>query len=91
MSGGIVGLLLLAIQVYLYLIIARVLLSWLPVPRNHVLRSAYDFIIAVTDPYLGLFRRILPSIGLGRVGLDFSPFIGIVVLILIQSLLRGAL
>ena len=91
MSGGIVGLLLTAIQVYVYLIIARVLLSWLPVPRNQYLRSAYSFIFTVTEPYLALFRRILPRIGMGSVGLDFSPFIGIVVLILVQSLLRNAL
>lgn len=91
MSATVIGVVLMAIQVYLYLIIARVLLSWLPTPRNEVLRSVFDLVIKVTEPYLGLFRRVLPSIGLGSVGLDFSPFIGIVVLILIQSLLRTAL
>jgi YggT family protein len=89
-DGGVIGFVLLAVQIYIYIIIVRVLLSWLPAPRNEVFRSVHDAIYRVTEPYLGLFRRILPSIGLGGVGIDFSPFIAIVVLILIQSLLRNA-
>jgi YggT family protein len=75
------------IQIYIYLIIARVLLSWFPVPRNDLLRSAYKIVYDVTEPYLSLFRRIIPSIGGGGMGIDISPMIAIIVLIAVQSFL----
>jgi YggT family protein len=75
------------IQIYIYLIIARVLLSWFPVPRNDLLRSAYKVLYDVTEPYLGLFRRIIPSIGGGGMGIDISPMIAIMALIALQSFL----
>ena len=42
----------------------RVLMSWIPrMPYNRGLRSVLDFITETTDPYLNLFRRIIPPIG----------------------------
>ena len=50
--------------VYLILIFARILLSWIPrIPYNPYLRAVVDFIHQVTDPYLNLFRRVLPPVG----------------------------
>ena len=49
--------------VYLILLFGRILLSWIPrLPYNPVVRSVVDFIHQVTDPYLNLFRRILPPV-----------------------------
>jgi uncharacterized protein YggT (Ycf19 family) len=69
--------------VYIILILIRVLLSWIPrMPYNPTLRSVLDFISETTDPYLNLFRRVLPPIG----GLDLSPMVGIIVLFVLQGL-----
>jgi YggT family protein len=73
--------------VYIILILIRVLISWIPrMPYNPALRSVLDFISETTDPYLNLFRRILPPIGSGGFGLDLSPMIGIIVLYILRTL-----
>jgi YggT family protein len=76
--------------VYIILILIRVLMSWIPrMPYNPVLRAVLDFVTQTTDPYLNLFRRILPPIGGGGFGLDLSPMIGIVVLYILRTLVVG--
>jgi YggT family protein len=73
--------------VYIILILIRVLISWIPrMPYNPALRSVLDFITETTDPYLNLFRRIIPPIGGGGFGLDLSPMIGIIVLVILRGL-----
>lgn len=73
--------------VYIILILIRVLMSWIPrMPYNPTLRAVLDFITETTDPYLNLFRRIIPPIGGGGLGLDLSPMIGIIVLVIVRSL-----
>lgn len=78
--------------VYLILIFARILLSWIPrIPYNPMLSAVIGFIHQVTDPYLRLFRRIIPPLGGGGFALDLSPIIGILVLIIGQSIIVGAI
>jgi YggT family protein len=72
--------------VYLILIFARILLSWIPrLPYNRYLRGVVDFVHQVTDPYLNLFRRVLPPVGGRGFALDLSPIIGVVVLLIAQT------
>ncbi|HEY5816763.1 MAG TPA: YggT family protein [Solirubrobacterales bacterium] len=76
--------------VYIILILIRVLLSWIPrMPYNPTLRAVLDFITETTDPYLNLFRRIIPPIGGGGFGLDLSPMIGLIVLFIARSIVVG--
>ena len=76
--------------VYIILILIRVLISWIPrIPYNPALRAALDFVSQTTDPYLNLFRRILPPIGGGGFGLDLSPMVGIVVLYVLRAIVVG--
>ena len=78
--------------VYLILIFARILLSWIPrIPYNPMLSAVIGFIHQVTDPYLRLFRRIIPPLGGGGFALDLSPIIGVLVLIIGQSIIVGAI
>jgi YggT family protein len=73
--------------VYIILILIRVLISWIPrMPYSPALRAVLDFISETTDPYLNLFRRIIPPIGGGGFGLDLSPMIGIIVLFVLRGL-----
>ncbi len=90
-SGGLVGFLLALIRVYYWLIIVRILLSWIPLPENDVVRTLYRLIYDATEPYLGLFRRLIPSLGRGGAGFDFSPILAIMVLFVIENLVRSAL
>ena len=73
--------------VYIILILIRVLISWIPrMPYNPTLRAVLDFITDTTDPYLNLFRRVIPPIGGGGFGLDLSPMIGVIVLFILRGL-----
>jgi YggT family protein len=75
--------------IYYALIFARVIFSWVGLPSQGTLYEIFRFVYNVTEPYLGIFRRILPRTG----PIDFSPFVGMIVLIIIQnivhSLIRG--
>ena len=76
--------------VYIVLIFANILISWLPrVPYNRALRAVLDFIGETTNPYLNLFRRFLPPVGGGGFALDLSPMLGIIVLFLLQQVVVG--
>jgi len=62
------------INLYSALIFIYVLMSWFPM--RGTLYDAYRVLGSVVEPYLGLFRRLLPPLG----GLDFSPWVAILVL-----------
>ncbi len=79
---------LIALQLYTYLIVASAILSWLVAfnvvnTRNDVVRSIWTFLDAVTEPALRPIRRILPNLG----GIDISPVILFLLIIFIQKLI----
>src|SRR6266576_2852797 len=59
--------------VYMLLIFAYVLTSWVRLPYSVWVRRIADFLRDVCEPYLRLFRRILPPLG----PLDLSPVVAI--------------
>jgi uncharacterized protein YggT (Ycf19 family) len=76
--------------VYIVLIFANVLISYVPrMPYSPPLRAVLDFVTEATNPYLNLFRRFLPPIGGGGFALDLSPIIGIIVLFVAQAIVVG--
>ena len=77
--------------VFIILIIASIVISWVvtfrgSLPYNRPLRAVTDFIDEVVNPYLNVFRRLLPPIGAGGMALDLSPMIGLIVLLLAQGI-----
>jgi YggT family protein len=78
--------------VYIILIFVRILLSWIPrIPYNPTLSAIINFIHEVTDPYLNLFRRVLPPVGGGGFALDLSPIIAIFVLLIVRAIVVSAI
>jgi YggT family protein len=74
-------LLLAILNVYAWLIFARVILSWVnPMPSNEILRG----VVKVTEPVLAPLRGLIP---MG--GLDFSPLIAFLVIRLVIRLIGG--
>jgi YggT family protein len=64
------------IELYVYVIIASVIMSWLMAfgvinAHNPMVRSIWQGLNAVTEPLLGPIRRMLPNMG----GIDISPII----------------
>ena len=76
--------------VYLILIFARIVLSWIqqfrPLPYNLALRAVVGFIEESVDPYLNVFRRIIPPLGGRGMAIDLSPILAIIVLMVVQSI-----
>jgi YggT family protein len=78
--------------VYGILIFIRILMSWVPrIPRSATLRPVLDFITETTDPYLNIFRRIIPPIGSGGMTMDVSPIVAIILLVVARKIIVGAI
>jgi YggT family protein len=72
------------VLVYLVLIFIRIIMSWFPrIPYNRYLNAFLTFFTDVTDPYLNVFRRVLPPVRLGPGALDLSPIVATFVLLIV--------
>lgn len=76
------------IELYIWVIIASVVLSWLVAfnvinMRNSFVAQVRDFLYRITEPALGPIRGVLPNLG----GIDISPIILILLLIFARRLL----
>lgn len=72
-----------AFEIYYFLILANVVLSWVAYRRGARGTAIINFIYEMTEPYLSIFRRILPPT---RFGVDFSPILAIFALYVLESL-----
>ena len=87
--NGFVYVIYFAITIYAWLIVARAVMSWLhPRPGTAVYR-VNAVLFYVTEPYLGLFRRVIPVARVGGAGFDISAVVALIVLfIVLQVLVR---
>jgi len=74
------------IQIYYYILFARIVLSWFQGSfyGNPSLTGIYRIVYGLTEPLLRPLRRILPTVRAGMGYLDLSP----IVLLLLLTLLR---
>ena len=72
-----------AIMVYKYILIARILLTWLPSVNWY--NQPFRFLREVTDPVMEPFRRLIPPIG----GIDLSPMLLFFLLNIVQQGLQN--
>lgn len=61
---------LMAINIYSFILIASILMSWLPNAKES---NFGRMLSSITDPYLDIFRRFIPPFGM----IDFSPIVAI--------------
>ena len=71
------------LQIYFVLLIIRILLSWFP--NINWFDPPFSILSQLTDPYLNLFRSIIPPIG----GIDISPILAIFLLQFLQGLVMS--
>ncbi|MGH3103865.1 MAG: YggT family protein [Gaiellaceae bacterium] len=69
------------ITVYILLILAYIITSWIRLPYSPWLNRVQRFLYDVCEPYLRLFRRVLPPLG----PLDLSPMVAVIVLLIVQA------
>jgi YggT family protein len=85
---SILDIILLVLQVYIWLLIAAAVLSWLIAfnvvnTRNQVVHMVGEFLYRVTEPLLRPIRSMLPHLG----GIDVSPVILILIILLIENVI----
>jgi YggT family protein len=75
------------ISVYILVILVYIIMSWIRLPYSPWLNRLQRFLYDVCDPYLRLFRRIIPPLG----PLDLSPMLAVIALLLVQQLVNTLL
>jgi YggT family protein len=75
------------VGVYVLLIFAYIITSWIRLPYSPWLNRIQRFLYDVCEPYLRLFRRVLPSLG----PLDLSPIVAVFVLIILNQVIVAVL
>jgi YggT family protein len=73
------------IAVYALIVFAYVLTSWVKLPYS--LSPVQRFLKDVCEPYVRLWRRVLPSFG----PLDFSPMVAILALYVLDTIVKAVL
>ena len=82
---AILDIILIVLDLYVWLLIASAILSWLIAfnvvnTRNQFVASVAEFLYKITEPVLRPIRNVMPNLG----GLDISPIIVILVIMFIQ-------
>jgi YggT family protein len=67
---------------YMVMLFVRIMSSWFPEYQNH---SFLRFVAYYTDPYLNLFRRVIPPLGM----IDISPMIAFFALKIIENITKA--
>lgn len=85
---AILDIILIVLDIYVWLLIAAAILSWLIAfnvvnTRNAVVSAIAEFLYRITEPVLRPIRNVLPNFG----GLDISPIIVILIIMLIQRVI----
>ena len=88
---GVLRLIDLAYRFFYYLILARIILSFIalnPYDTGSFIAQARRFVHRLTEPVLAPLRRVIPPVRVGAGYLDLSPLIALVGLWLVRDLLR---
>ena len=85
---AILDVILIVLDLYIWLLIAAAVLSWLVAfnvvnARNQFVAMVGDFLFRITEPVLRPIRNMLPSLG----GIDVSPVVLILIIILIKDII----
>ena len=79
---------LIALNIYMWVVIAAVILSWLVAfnvvnTRHPFVSSVAEFLFRITEPALRPIRNLLPNLG----GIDISPIILLLAVMLIERII----
>lgn len=79
------------LQAYIWLLIARMIISWIPVVAPSwrppgFLAAIFEFIYTLTDPPIKALRKVIPPLRLGSLSLDVGFMLVFVLCLVVQSL-----
>jgi YggT family protein len=75
------------ILILLYILLNLVFSLGLRMPYSRWSEAVMNFLRDVSEPYLRLFRRLIPAVG----GIDFTPVIALIVLYFVQAIVVNAI
>lgn len=76
------------LDLYSIVIVVYVVLSWIVmVGGSRIVSDLYRALATICEPYLGIFRRVLPPLSAGSVGLDLAPLLGLLVLQIVSGVI----
>jgi YggT family protein len=75
------------LTIYLVVIFARILLSWVRITPDSAIAPIAAVVVSLTDPVMSPLRRAIPPVRMGAAALDLSP----IVLIIGLQILIGAI
>lgn len=90
--GPLIQIVIFALNIYVWMVIASAILSWLVHfgvinTRNQFISMIGEFLWRVTEPALRPIRRFMPNLG----GIDISPIILILIIYFLQMVLQNIL
>ena len=77
-----IGILQLLLNVMIFAIFARAIMSWFPIDRNGPVVRAIN---AITEPMLEPLRRVIPRVG----AVDITPMVAILLLVFISRVIAS--
>ncbi len=77
----------LVLQVFLFALLGRIVLSWFPPSGPGALETIRMLLFRITEPVLAPIRNLLPPVRIGAMGLDLSPLIVFLVLEILMAAL----
>ena len=85
---AVLDIIMLVLQIYIWLLIAAAVLSWLIAfnvvnTRNPPVSSVGEFLYRITEPVLRPIRNMLPNLG----GIDISPVILILIILFLENVI----
>jgi YggT family protein len=86
---AILDIILIILELYVWLLIAAAILSWLVAfnvvnTRNQFVSMVGEFLYRITEPLLAPIRSVMPNLG----GLDISPIILILIIYFIERVIQ---
>jgi YggT family protein len=73
----------LLVTIYFWLIVARAVLSWFRPGTGTLVLGIDRVLFKLTEPYLAVFRRIVPTGRAGSIGIDWSYTVALLVLFIV--------
>ncbi len=84
-----------AVKAYRSILFVYIILSFLQSLADlrlpDALRPAQSFVYDVCEPFLRIFRGLIPAVRLGGMGLDLSPLLAFLVLFIVERVLESVL
>ena len=76
------------LRIYIGVMFVRIIISWFRITPQGLWAKVYKILVDITEPFLIIFRKIIPLVRIGRSYLDLSYIAAILVIEVILILLR---